>query len=258
MRYGFSLVELSIVLVILGLLTGGILAGQSLIRAAELRGVTAEFNRYLAATQTFRDKYMALPGDMNNATSFWGAAHATPATCLTTASTSTLTCNGNGGGVVFPSAGSNESYRFWQHLANAGLIEGSYDGITHGTTNYSSTAENSPASKLNNSYWYVWNWGTLSSELNLFDGVYDNVLLVGGLAANTFPWVPRFKPEEAWNLDVKIDDGKPAQGKIVVNATLSDCTTATGTSAQQSATLNAEYLLNSSRTACTPIFRRLF
>lgn len=68
---GFSLVELSIVLVILGLLTGGILAGQSLIRASELRSVSTELQRYSSAIYSFRDQYMALPGDMLNATSFW-------------------------------------------------------------------------------------------------------------------------------------------------------------------------------------------
>ena len=72
MQRGFSLVELSIVLVILGLLTGGILAGQSLIRASELRAVSTEFQRYVAAVNTFRDKYFMLPGDMSNATAFWG------------------------------------------------------------------------------------------------------------------------------------------------------------------------------------------
>ncbi len=55
MKNGFSLVELSIVLVILGLPTGGILAGQSLIRAAELRSVSTEYNRFVTATQSFRD-----------------------------------------------------------------------------------------------------------------------------------------------------------------------------------------------------------
>ena len=73
---GFSLVELSIVLVILGLLTGGILAGQSLIRASELRAATAEYQRYATSIQSFRDKYMALPGDMTNATRFWGSVYA--------------------------------------------------------------------------------------------------------------------------------------------------------------------------------------
>ena len=66
----FSLVELSIVLVILGLLVGGVLSGQSLIRAAELRSVTTEYSRYTTAISSFRDKYFALPGDMSNATSF--------------------------------------------------------------------------------------------------------------------------------------------------------------------------------------------
>lgn len=71
MKHGFSLVELSIVLVILGLLTGGILAGQSLIRAAELRSVSTEQSRWVTAANSFRDKYFALPGDFRDATKFW-------------------------------------------------------------------------------------------------------------------------------------------------------------------------------------------
>jgi len=73
-KTAFSLVELSIVLVILGLLTGGVLTGQNLIRAAELRAVTTEFNAYQTAANTFKDKYFAIPGDMTNATDFWGSA----------------------------------------------------------------------------------------------------------------------------------------------------------------------------------------
>ncbi|PZP85253.1 MAG: hypothetical protein DI582_06390 [Azospirillum brasilense] len=122
MKNGFSLVELSIVLVILGLLTGGILGGQALIRAAELRSVTSEYTRWVTATQTFRDKYFALPGDMSNATAFWGTQDPTPATCATTPSSSALTCNGSGDGLINPtsSPGSNELFRFWQHLAMPG------------------------------------------------------------------------------------------------------------------------------------------
>ena len=71
-KKAFSLVELSIVLVILGLLVGGILSGQSLIRAAQLRSVTADYTRFVTAVNTFRDKYFALPGDMTNAQSVWG------------------------------------------------------------------------------------------------------------------------------------------------------------------------------------------
>ena len=61
---GFTLVELSIVLVILGLLVGGVLSGQSLIRAAELRAVSTEHSKFVTAMNSFRDKYFAAPGDM--------------------------------------------------------------------------------------------------------------------------------------------------------------------------------------------------
>lgn len=81
MKNAFSLVELSIVLVILGLLTGGILAGQNLIRAAELRSVTTQLQQYQTALQTFRNKYFALPGDMTKATDFWTSAFGT--NCVT-------------------------------------------------------------------------------------------------------------------------------------------------------------------------------
>jgi prepilin-type N-terminal cleavage/methylation domain-containing protein len=130
-KRAFSLVELSIVLVILGLLVGGVLSGQSLIRAAQLRAITAEYSRYVTATQSFKDKYFALPGDMNNATSFWGAADGSTgltAACFGAAGTGTQTCNGDGSGTIYPTSASDESLRFWQHLARAGLIEGSYTG----------------------------------------------------------------------------------------------------------------------------------
>lgn len=99
MQKAFSLVELSIVLVILGLLTGGILAGQSLIRASELRAVVTEYERYIAASHTFRDKYMAIPGDMANATRFWGDDAALCADAGITNGTPG-TCNGNANGSI--------------------------------------------------------------------------------------------------------------------------------------------------------------
>lgn len=251
---GFSLVELSIVLVILGLLVGGILTGQALIRAAELRSVTTQYQKYIAATNSFRDKYFALPGDMTNAQSFWGVAHATPGTCVTTGSTGALTCNGDGDGIIFPSTGSNERYRFWQHLANAGLIEGSYDGITHGTTSYSSTTANSPAGRLTSTLWFVDSMGTLTGAGWAFDGVYNNYMEFGQSAANSDPITAALRPEELWNIDTKLDDGKPALGRVVARASpLSVCTTTVS-----SATLTADYLLTSASLTCAAIFRQVF
>ena len=116
-KQGFSLVELSIVLVILGLLTGGILTGQSLIRAAELRSVTTEFQKYQTAAMTFRDRYFALPGDMRNATDFWGAM--TNCGAASPAGTGTQTCNGNGNGSIDTATASGrtgENFGFWRQL----------------------------------------------------------------------------------------------------------------------------------------------
>src|SRR5271155_2823005 len=67
-QHGFTLIELSIVLVIIGLIVGGVLVGQDLIRAAEVRATIAQIEKYNTAVNTFRGKYNALPGDMNAAT----------------------------------------------------------------------------------------------------------------------------------------------------------------------------------------------
>lgn len=223
MRHAFSLVELSIVLVILGLLTGGILAGQSLIRAAELRSVSSEAQRYTAAVRTFRDKYMALPGDMANATSFWGAAHATPATCLTTAGTGTQTCNGNGDGDLDPAALASqrgELFMFWEQLANAGLIEGDYTGFAGaGDTGDVDLGTNSPRSRLGNAGWAAND--SVQSGYGLVGQRYTNItggdaythFIIGGEAVGV-PSGGIMKPEEAWGIDTKLDDGRPGIGAV--------------------------------------------
>src|SRR5271163_852919 len=62
----FTLIELSIVLVIIGLIVGGVLVGQDLIKAAEIRATVAQVEKYNAAVNTFRTKYNGIPGDIVN------------------------------------------------------------------------------------------------------------------------------------------------------------------------------------------------
>src|SRR3984957_545840 len=64
-KRGFTLIELSIVLVIIGLIVGGVLVGQDLIKAAEVRAQITQIERYNTAVNTFRVKYSNVPGDMN-------------------------------------------------------------------------------------------------------------------------------------------------------------------------------------------------
>lgn len=257
---GFSLVELSIVLVILGLLTGGILSGQSLIRASELRSVTTQVANTHAAIMTFRDKYMALPGDMNNATKFWGTD---PDGCPTHSNWQTgktATCDGNGSGGLDTKP---EQFRFWQHLAAAGLIEGNYSGVTGPTNSGSCTSidyvlgVNAPSLRMNQ---VGMGAQTLTSYtpgqiVYMFAGNYGNVFNIGKQITGCNPVGGVFKPEEAWNIDTKLDDGKPGMGALLTRVSCSgdgclpNCNTAT-TSAGSAAS-NAEYLLGGTTAACS-------
>jgi prepilin-type N-terminal cleavage/methylation domain-containing protein len=216
-KKAFSLVELSIVLVILGLLTGGILTGQSLIRASELRSVTTQVNQYVTAMHTFRDKYFALPGDMRNATSFWGAATGCP-----NDGTTTGVCNGDGNGLVALGFGTVcENQEMWRHLARAGLIEGSYRTLSNGGCYNSTTlGTHLPSTKLSNvgitmiSGSDVVTGGAFPGNF-VYTGNYNNTFIIG--VNNGVNWLPAtiaFATEEAWNIDTKIDDGSPDSGNV--------------------------------------------
>jgi prepilin-type N-terminal cleavage/methylation domain-containing protein len=216
---GFSLIELSIVLVILGLLTGGILAGQSLIRASELRSVSAEFQRYSAAAYTFRDKYFGLPGDLTNATAFWGKDNTNCSGHSGNVGTPG-TCNGNGNGQLNDGSGATvpgEQFGYWQQLALAGLIEGTYSGLTGSGGGFDSTiGSNVPRSKISNTGWSVRWIGYNGDAANAYYYVrnYGNVLYFGRETPSAETADDTLKPEEAWNIDTKMDDGKPNTGKI--------------------------------------------
>ena len=255
MKHGFSLVELSIVLVILGLLTGGILAGQNLIRAAELRSVSTEYSRWISAANTFRDKYFALPGDMTNAHLFWGSAGGSGVIgdgCETATGTGTQTCSGNGNGEVTTAGGANqyaEMFTFWQHLANAGLIEGNFTG-RNGPTSFpydTVIGENTPRSRLNQGGWGVTNGFDGGASSHYFDNEYDFPISIGADAASEYVRQPIFTPEEAWNIDTKMDDGRPGTG--FVNTTRSDSSLGTGC-ATTAVKATAEYNLTNSAVAC--------
>lgn len=243
---GFSLVELSIVLVILGLLTGGVLTGQSLIRASELRSVTTDYQRYTAAIQSFRDKYFALPGDMTNATMFWGKDNTNCSGNTGTAATPG-TCNGDGNGQI---STWSEVYRFWQHLSSAGMIEGSYSGFLASAANTTPPTRGTtvPASKISSAYWTVYYLSQLST-INVEFGYSDlpdvrkNMLSLSGAAPAWWAAANILKPEEAWNIDTKMDDGRPAYGLVRGSAWGGGGCTTTTTSA-------ATYALTTTTNIC--------
>jgi prepilin-type N-terminal cleavage/methylation domain-containing protein len=113
---GFTLVEIAIVLVIIGLLLGGILKGQEMITQAKIKNVIADFSGISAAYHGYQDRYRAIPGDDPNAgtaTGRWGVA--------------ALSGDGNGvvGGTYNDVDATKESRLWWDHLRRAGFVSGS-------------------------------------------------------------------------------------------------------------------------------------
>jgi prepilin-type N-terminal cleavage/methylation domain-containing protein len=111
---GFTLIEIAIVLVIIGLLLGGILKGQELITQGRIRNVSNDFQSVTAAINLYQDRYRALPGDDAGAAVRWSTSG-----------------NGNGNGVfdgayntACTNASTTEDCLFWQHLRLAGLVGG--------------------------------------------------------------------------------------------------------------------------------------
>jgi prepilin-type N-terminal cleavage/methylation domain-containing protein len=114
---GFTLVEIAIVLVIIGLLLGGILKGQEMITQAKIKNVIADITGVSAAMYGYQDRYRALPGDDRGATARWTSAPALPAPVAN---------NGNGviEGTYNSATATDESRLFWDHLRRAGFISG--------------------------------------------------------------------------------------------------------------------------------------
>lgn len=258
----FSLVELSIVLVILGLLTGGILAGQSLIRAAELRAVSTESSRYITAISSFRDKYFGIPGDFNKAVAFgWGSTSGDNDGIIE--NTAAATGTDAAGGV-------NEISAFWNHLQNAGLIEGSYT-VAAGVS-LTPVSGHIPRSKVSSGVWNVIGLNTVGvagtstpvigattqAASTFYAGTYGNALLLGGLGTSILP-TGVLKSEEAWNIDTKMDDGRPDQGVVLTLESQGSGTAGAGCGNQATLTTalaaSSYDLTNQSSSACSLVIK---
>ena len=265
MRRGFSLVELSIVLVILGLLVGGILAGRSLIRASELRAVGTEYQRYKTATHAFRDKYFAVPGDFAQATRVWGRLVAN-AQCVTNNSAAVNAtggaCDGNGDGMIdraTSNSRSGENFQVWRQLALAGLIEGSYTGIAGTNDNDEHImGENHPVSKLANGGWGAeYATASVASPQN-YAVQYGNYFIIGSYNENSKPNRMVMRPEEAWNIDTKLDDGQPGYGIVIARYHNNQCAVPTDGNSDGGADLNGSYNLADTSILCALYFARQY
>jgi prepilin-type N-terminal cleavage/methylation domain-containing protein len=251
---GFTLIEMSVVVIVIALLVGGVVLGRDLVRAADIRSVIADSDKLQSAIYAFRQKYQYLPGDFPRAETYWGTDSTSVPCSVTTTNTvgKVATCNGNGNGKIDSPVGGQvcapigassleqESYRMWQHLSDAGMIRGIYTGVNGpGGALHGVPGVNIPASsKIDKVGFQFMNFGGVSTTIDWQIGArFGNVMFIGrqddvsGCYETNQPFLSSL---ELYGIDVKSDDGLPGTGNIraysnngTYCASSSDPTTAT-------------------------------
>ncbi len=210
-RHAFTLIETIVALAVIALLVGSVVVGQRVLRQSQLQAVLSDYAKYSSAVNQFRQQYNGFPGDLLDAQDFWGTSGIV---------------NGSGNGQI---SGTVEPYQAWLQLVDAKYIEGSYSGVAvdDGSASHNMLASpgvNVPRARLANSGWSFGYKPTTSSDNQRYDQGLDNFLAFGAATTATSAtnatdgYVtigPVLTPEEAMQLDKKIDDGLPTTGRVV-------------------------------------------
>jgi hypothetical protein len=190
---GISIAELAIVITVIALLVAVVTGGRSIKKASETRGVISNIQQYQTAIENFKSEYNGLPGDLNNATSYFSA-----------------TINGDGNGQIsYPVNASSEieSLRAWQQLSLANFMEGSFSGVAT-VAGQADIGINVPSSKRNKVGYFL-------ITDNLLGGSAQLEIRVGAFVPSRRNDGAAFLAAEAKSLDTKIDDGFASSGKVL-------------------------------------------
>ncbi len=202
---GFTLIELSIVLVIISLIVGGVIGGKALIKSAKIQNVITEVTGYKTAIQAFKLQYDGFPGDIREAYDYWGVA----AGCTDTFSLNPpySGCNGNGNGTIE----TRENRRAWQHLSLADIIPGTYAGV------WANAAANGGASlaEYNSVYPPSATDGNYTIVGYPATGNRFHLSSPDTSGSQVTPTEGTISPPDARLIDKKLDDGAPSTGSVM-------------------------------------------
>lgn len=202
----FSLIEMAIVIVIIGLIIGAVLTGGLLIRAAEIRSEISTLREFETAARAFQLKYGELPGDFSDLDTIEGVDDLH---------------HGDGDGVIGISSGGGSEFVFaWEHLSKAGLIEGTYDGVS--TSSFASpvicvVGSSCPPTPFNRlSVHYLLSMPVFGAMYN--SPFSNDARAVAFLITNGEVFVGEtggLTVDQAFGIDVKVDDGVASTGRFM-------------------------------------------
>ena len=227
MQRAFTLIELSIVLIVIGLIVSAIVGGQSLIKQSKITKAIHNVKLYQSAIHLFQDEFEALPGDIDDAETYWGAGSG----------------NGNGDGNVQNA----EICYVWNHLSLADVLPTRYGfqanclgGTPHYQTGITAPSflhdESAIAFGITNNMGHSSDFSNLPDRKKAFIAVEAND---GDFGAVT--------TKEAITIDKKMDDGAPMSGAVYgFNRTNGTDTCVNGAHANGGQTYqnNASYILD--------------
>jgi prepilin-type N-terminal cleavage/methylation domain-containing protein len=186
---GFTLVEIAIVLVIIGLLLGGVLKGQELINSAKVKNFATDFRNIPLFIYGYQDKFKALPGDDSKVNDHLGGA-ATSAGVTLLVPTAGTPGNGRIEGNYNSTSAGDETVAFWQHIRLANLAS----GATAFTTPATDMPTNADGGRI----------GVQSTSP------------ITGMTGSYFVCSEAIQGKFAKQIDITLDDGNTAGGSVRV------------------------------------------
>ncbi len=223
---GFTLVELAIVIVIIGIIMGGILGAQSLIDSSKIRGVITEIKNMETAVRAFELEYNALPGDMRDAYDYFGDD------CGADTTDSRSGCNGDGDrclagwhNICASSIGilAGDKRRLFVHLALSEILIAPYFTSTTTLQNKDCVLGSTLVKSANGDTFYGY-----STEYGRISTIYANTFYSdNGGSICRVSGGKIYHPSYVKKIDDKIDDGNALLGNITALTNDNDCANTT-------------------------------